>query len=177
MAGEKKFNGGIDGHSAKWSERNRRPNSFRAGQGNSASRNQGLGAAGKANTIPTDGVDTTKMSPDEKMKYFKSLGLMPNGASEVAKSTNEPIVKGPGTLASQNKFMPTKNFVNDVRNFFSTEPQLMKQIFDTVAELPVGKQRAAKEIVFRELQDLTSDPSADPKTVYTAITNQLMDLY
>lgn len=177
MAGEKKFNGGIDGHSTKWANRNRRPNSFNAGQGNSASRNQGLGAAGKANTIPTDGVDTTKMSPDEKLKYFKSLGLMPHAGGSEATSTNEPIVKGPGTLASQNKYMPTNNFVQDIKSFFSTEPKLMKQIFDTVSELPPAKQKRAKEIVYQELKDLTNDPSAEPKTVYTAIINQLMDMY
>ena len=70
-----RFNGGIDGHNEKWNDINRPKNSMNAGAGYRGKRNQGLGKAGIANTIPTDGVDTTKMSPDEKMKYFKSLGL------------------------------------------------------------------------------------------------------
>lgn len=67
----------LAGHSDKWSNSNRRSASHDAGQGSRGSRNQGTGLAGKANTMPSDAVDTSTMSKEEKLKYFNALGLMP----------------------------------------------------------------------------------------------------
>lgn len=90
--------GGIDGHSEKWAERKRPKSSFNAGQGNSASRNQGLGQQGIDNTKPSDTIDTSKMNPAEKARYFNKLfgdNGIPNMDTPTPKSSipkyNRPV--------------------------------------------------------------------------------------
>ncbi|WPK19227.1 hypothetical protein [Salmonella phage SD-6_S16] len=71
-----KNGGNMAGHSDKWSERNRRPNSYQAGQGSRGSRNQGTGLAGKANAEAGEVKSTENMTELEKLRYVNSLGLL-----------------------------------------------------------------------------------------------------
>lgn len=69
-----RWNGGINGQSTR--NRVQRSNPTGATQGTGGTTRQGQGAQGLKNQQPSDSVDTSKMSKEEKLKYFKSLGLI-----------------------------------------------------------------------------------------------------
>lgn len=71
-----RWNGGIAGQSAR--NRQQGYNATGATHGTHGTTRQGQGEQGRINQAPTDEVDTTKMSPEEKLKYFQSLGLIKN---------------------------------------------------------------------------------------------------
>lgn len=71
-----RWNGGINGQSVR--NRPATSNPTAATQGIRGTTRQGQGEQGLINQAPSDAVDTTKMSPEEKLKYFQSLGLVKN---------------------------------------------------------------------------------------------------
>lgn len=163
--GNKKFNGGIDGHSDKWADKHRPKNSFNAGAGNRASRNQGLGAQGKQNAQASQGIDTTKMSPDEKMRYFKSLGLMPTGSTESSPEDKKEFSA---------KAELTGDFVQDMKSTFNQKPMLLKQLFDALNELPVHKKKRAQGAVYQEIKDMLG---SDPDLIFKSAMSVLDEFY
>lgn len=124
----KKINeGGIDGHSAKWANANRRASSHDAGQGSRGGRNQGTGLAGKANTVASDAIDTSQMSNADKLKYFKELGIL--GAPEVR----------------EEKPFTMQNFVAELGDTFKGRPQYLQAITKELHGLDKGALKHAAE--------------------------------
>lgn len=136
-------NGGlIAGHSEKWKDSKRPETSFQAGQGSRASRNQGYGAQGKANTVASDAVDTSTMSAPEKLKYFRELGLI--GKEE------EPKPFNPKTL------------LQDLQSTLEGRPDLTQQIVKELQGLDKGAIRHVAEVAYNSLQRIktkTNDPA------------------
>lgn len=130
----KKINeGGIDGHSAKWANSNRRASSHEAGQGSRGSRNQGTGLAGRANTVASDEVDTSQMSNADKLKYFKELGIL--GAPE-----------------AQPKPFTMNNFVSELGEVFKGRPQYLQAITKELHGLNRDALKYAAEEAWNALQ-------------------------
>lgn len=129
--------GGIDGHSNKWANANRRASSHEAGQGSRGSRNQGTGLAGKANTVASAGIDTSQMSNADKLKYFKELGIL--GAPEA-----EP------------KPFTMQNFVSELSDAFQGRPQYLQAITKELHGLDKGALRHAAEEAWNALQRIQS---------------------
>lgn len=120
-------NGGLmAGHSERWAEKNRSKNSMNAGSGSRASRNQGLGAQGKANTVAGEVTDTSKMDPAEKLKYFRSLGLLG------PEPTPEPEVKEPEIvqepLPQDQPRFNIKDLVSSLQDTFKDSPKYITAI-------------------------------------------------
>lgn len=136
----------IDGHEIKWNEKNRRKDSFNSGAGRKGARNQGTGLAGKANTIASDAVDTSRMNPEEKLKYFNSLGLMPG-----AKPTPEPSIK---------------ELPNVLRKIFADEPTYIKDITQALRAVSSDKFQPAVQAVFD-----TTNNSTEHDDVYDVYSN------
>src|ERR1051326_8202945 len=111
----------LSGHSDKWSDKNRSANSHDAGQGSKGKRNQGTGIQGKLNAMPSDGIDTSKMNPDEKLKYFKSLGLMPGKGVAPAEPKPKEVVKDP-VHGSRNK---VQALTQDLAKVFADKPNYL----------------------------------------------------
>lgn len=147
--------GNISGHSKKW-EDPKMPNR-RFVTGRKASRTMGTGQQGLDNQKPSDAVDTTKMSPDEKLKYFQSLGLVPTG-----------------TPAAPKDFQVTNNFAQDIKTFFSTNPKYLKDIIDLLDSVPDEKQKSAKIKAYRVLKDLKDQ---SPELVYKQIRDTIQDQF
>lgn len=129
-------NGGVVAHSDKWSDKNRRSSSHNAGQGSRASRNLGTGLAGKANTIPSDGIDTSKMSPEEKLKYFNSLGLNP-----LKNGDREP----------REKAFSIEDFGKDLQSTFASHPQYIQHLVNELKATPKEHFKTAAHAAFRAL--------------------------
>lgn len=143
----------IAGHSQKWANDNRRSNSHDAGQGDRGSRNQGTGLQGKLNTMPSQGIDTSRMNPDEKLKYFKSLGLMPG-----REPTPEPSIK---------------DLPNVLRKMFEGEPTYIKDITSALKAVPPAQYQAAVKAVFHAAHNTESDDVYDK---YEAIMNAIQSV-
>lgn len=139
----------LSGHSDKWSDKNRRSTSHEAGAGRKSSRNQGTGLAGKANTMPSDAVDTSKMNPEQKQKYFNSLGLNPL-APPAEKPTENPV---PG-------------LVERLRQTFKDHPVLMRSI---VTALQVIPKSSLPGIAANIIAALATYDSNDPQEVHDKI--------
>lgn len=116
----------LAGHSAKWKDSKRPQNSMNAGSGSRASRNQGLGAQGRANTVAGEVTDTSKMDPAEKLKYFRSLGLLG------PEPTPEPEVKEPEIvqepLPQDQPRFNIKDLVSSLQDTFKDSPKYITAI-------------------------------------------------
>ena len=154
----------LSGHSDKWSNDNRRPTSHDAGQGSKGSRNMGTGMQGKLNTMPSQGVDTSKMKPEEKLKYFKSLGLMPG-----SEPTPEPEVQKDPVHDSRNK---VQALTQDLQKVFANNPNYLHSIVQQLKAVPPAQFKKAVFAAYRAMQEITSKES-DPQTVLTFIQDAI----
>lgn len=154
----------LAGHSYKWSNNNRRTSSHDAGQGRKGSRNQGTGIQGKLNTMPSTGVDTSKMKPEEKLKYFKSLGLMPG-----AEPTPEPEVQ-PEVKPERNK---VQALTQDLQKVFANTPNYLHSIVQQLKEVPPAQFKKAVFAAYRAMQEATSQANVDPKAVLKHIEDAI----
>ena len=152
----------IAGHSDKWSDENRRANSHQAGQGSRGSRNQGTGAAGKANTVATGTIDTSKMKPDEKLRYFNSLNLL-----------------GPDTKKEPARPMPTDNktlistMQDDWKAAFKGDVRHSKRLISELKDVAPAKIKKALQAAYRATVEITAredDPQAIAEYISDAIT-------
>lgn len=148
----------LAGHSDRWSNSNRRSASHDAGQGSRGSRNQGTGLAGKANTMPSDAVDTSTMSKEEKLKYFNALGLMPKVEPEQ-----------PPAPKQEN---PVKVLSAKLGQIFSSHPQMINDIVKALQGLP-KEQLKQKSLAILDL--MSNNTSTNPTEVHGAIMNVLND--
>ncbi|EAZ2022839.1 hypothetical protein BZF66_05965 [Salmonella enterica] len=158
----------IAGHSDKWSDENRRRNSFNAGQGSRGSRNQGTGAAGQAQTKTDTIVDTSRMKPEEKLKYFQSLGLL--GHQE--KGSKEP------PKAAPQKPMPTdsKSLISTLqdqwKDAFNGDVRHSKRLIAELKDVAPAKIKKALQAAYRATQEITAredDPLAIVEYISDAI--------
>lgn len=162
-------NGGvIAGHSDRWSDENRRKNSFNAGAGSRASRNQGLGQKGLDNTKTDTIVDTSRMKPEEKLKYFQSLGLL--GHQE--KGSKEP------PKAAPQKPMPTdsKSLISTLqdqwKDAFNGDVRHSKRLIAELKDVAPAKIKKALQAAYRATQEITAredDPLAIVEYISDAI--------
>lgn len=153
-------NGGLmAGHSEKWAEKNRSNKSFNAGSGSRASRNQGTGEKGKANTVPSTGIDTSKMEPEEKLKYFKSLGLM----GDKPEPLEEPAPKNETSVSILRQ---------ELKNVFPDNPGYATQILSFLRDVaPKDKFKYFAQKAYRAIQDVTLETDDQRK-----IANYVMDV-
>lgn len=156
----------MAGHADKWSDKNRRPNSHNAGSGRAGSRNQGTGAAGKANTVASDSIDTTKMTPDEKLKYFKSLGLL-----KPQEAPQEPQKKI-DTNTQPKAENPVKSLSDRLGKVFSTQPQMLQDIVKHLQSVPKEQLKQKALAVLNVMKD---NSSTNPQEVHGAIMSVLKD--
>ncbi len=154
----------LAGHSDKWSNSNRSASSHDAGQGSRGSRNQGTGMQGKLNTMPTQGVDTSKMKPEEKLKYFRSLGLMPG-----AEPTPEPEVQ-PEPKPERNK---VQALTQDLQKVFANNPNYLHSIVQQLKEVPPAQFKKAVFAAYRAMQEATAQQNVDPKAVLKHIEDAI----
>lgn len=156
----------LAGHSDKWSNENRPSTSHDAGQGRKGGRNQGTGLQGKLNTMPSQGVDTSKMKPEEKLKYFKSLGLMPG-----IEPTPEPEVQ-PEQKPERNK---VHALTQDLQKVFANNPNYLHSIVQQLKEVPPAQFKKAVFAAYRAMQESTSKQHVDPKEVLKYIQDAIVD--
>jgi hypothetical protein len=100
--------------------------------------------------MPSQGVDTSRMNPDEKLKYFKSLGLMPG-----REPTPEPSIK---------------DLPNVLRKMFDGEPTYIKDITTALKSVPPAQYQNAVKAVFHAAHNTESDDVYDK---YEAIMNAI----
>lgn len=157
----------LAGHSDRWSNENRRTNSHNAGMGSRASRNQGTGSAGQAQTKTDTIVDTSKMKPDEKLKYFNSLNLL--GAQD----SKEP------PKAAPQKPMPkdTKSLVSTLQDEWKTvfkgDTRHPKRLIAELKDVAPAKVKNALQAAYRATAEITAredDPLAIVEYISDAIT-------
>jgi len=143
----------LSGHSDKWSNQNRSARSHDAGQGSKGKRNQGTGIQGKLNTLPSDGVDTSKMQPEEKLKYFKSLGLMPGkGVSPAEQPPAKEVPKDP-VHGSRNK---VQALTQDLAKVFADRPHYLTSIVQELKAVDPSKFKSAVFAAYRAMQEVTA---------------------
>ena len=142
----------LAGHSDKWSDENRRHNSHAAGQGSRGSRNQGTGAQGKANTVASQGIDTSKMKPEEKLRYFNSLGLLG--------PKSEPEIEVEPPKHHQQAPVDSKTLISNLREqwseIFGENAGLMKGIISTMKQVPPAKFKKAAQAAYRATAEITA---------------------
>lgn len=165
-------NGGLmGGHSDKWSNKNRRPGSHDAGQGSRGSRNQGTGAAGQANTVASQGTDTSNMSKLDKLKYFNSLGLLSPAQKQELDAMEKPAQPEPKAepkpeskpiMASN----PVKELSDKLGKIFAHKPQLLQGI---VNELKSVKPEELKNKAQAILAAMQKNSSTEPTEVFSTI--------
>lgn len=156
----------LSGHSDKWSNPNRSARSHEAGQGSKGKRNQGTGIQGKLNTLPSDSVDTSKMNPDEKLKYFKSLGLMPGKG--VAPAEQPPAKEVP----QEPKRNQVQELSNNLGKIFKEQPELLQDIVKQLQQVPKENFKQKVVDVLKVMQDNTS---TNPQEIHGAIMSVLDD--
>lgn len=161
-----KNGGNMAGHSDKWSDKNRRPNSYQAGQGSRGSRNQGTGDAGRANTVATDTVDTSKMSKEDKLKYFNSLGLLTPAQKKEIKP--EPVQQAPAKAAPSTN--PVKELSDKLGKIFASKPQLIQGIVKALQAVPKEQLRDKAQAV---LSSMEGNSSTEPTEVFSTIMKAL----
>lgn len=165
----------LSGHSEKWADQNRRANSHAAGQGSRGSRNQGTGAAGKANTVASAGTDTSKMNPHEKLKYFNSLGLLNpaqkqqladmDAAQAAPKAPEAPAPKAEPAAApkAQN---PVKELSDRLMKIFAQKPNLIQGIVQALQAVP---KEQMKDTAQRVLDSMEGNNSTEPTEVFSTV--------
>lgn len=129
----------------------------------------GTGMQGKLNTMPSQGVDTSKMNPEEKLKYFKSLGLMPGSAP-----TPEPESK-PEQKPERNK---VQALTQDLQKVFASTPNYLHSIVQQLKEVPPAQFKKAVFAAYRAMQEVTAksdDPQAVLKHIQDAINNAMYE--
>lgn len=146
----------MAGHSDKWSDKNRRSNSHDAGGGSRGSRNQGTGIQGKANTLPSHDVDTSKMNPEEKLKYFKALGLL---KPDQGLSHDRP---------EREKAFSIESFGAELRDFFKHDPKHISAIVNELKETPKEHFKAVAHTAFRAFHE-AKEKTENPAEVYAYI--------
>lgn len=166
----------LAGHSDRWSDKNRRSNSFNAGSGSKAARNQGTGEAGKANTVASQGTDTSKMNPHEKLKYFNSLGLLnPTQKQQLAdmdaaqNAPQQPKAepKAQATPAAQN---PVKELSDRLMKIFAQKPDFLQGIVKALQAVPKEEMKDAAQRVLDSMQgNVSNEPTEVFSTVMRAI--------
>lgn len=161
-----KNGGNMAGHSDKWSDKNRRPNSYQAGQGSRGSRNQGTGDAGRANTVATDTVDTSKMSKEDKLKYFNSLGLLTPAQKQEIKP--EPVQQAPAKATPSTN--PVKELSDKLGKIFASKPQLIQGIVKALQAVPKEQLRDKAQAV---LSSMEGNSSTEPTEVFSTIMKAL----
>lgn len=137
----------LAGHSEKWSDAKRRANSHQAGQGSRGSRNQGTGDAGKANTIASQGIDTSKMKPDEKLRYFNSLGLL-GATPEQPPKQEKPMPKDNKSLIS--------TMQDDWKTAFKGDIRHAKRLMSELKEVSPSKVKSALQAAYRATAEITA---------------------
>lgn len=165
----------LSGHSEKWADQNRRKDSHAAGQGSRGSRNQGTGAAGKANTVASQGTDTSKMNPHEKLKYFNSLGLLNpaqkqqladmDAAQAAPKASQIPAPKADPAAApkAQN---PVKELSDRLMKIFAQKPNLIQGIVQSLQAVP---KEQMKDTAQRVLDSMNGNNSTEPTEVFSTV--------
>lgn len=168
-----KNGGNMAGHSDKWSDENRRKNSFQAGQGSRGSRNQGTGEAGKANTVASQGIDTSNMSQHEKLKYFNSLGLLnPQQKQQLAaldKAQEQPKA-APEAPEQPKAVNPVKELSDKLGKIFANKPQLIQGIVKALQAVPKEQLKDKAQAV---LDSMKGNSSNNPVEVFSTIMRAL----
>lgn len=155
----------LSGHSDKWSNDNRRPTSHDAGQGSRGSRNMGTGMQGKLNTMPSQGIDTSKMKPEEKLKYFKSLGLMPG-----SEPTPEPEVQKDPV---QNISTKAQELTKDLQRVFKKHPEYITNVVQKLKAVPKEQFKNAVISVYDTIQKVKEQSYFDPDEVLSHIQSAI----
>ena len=161
----------LAGHSSKWSNANRRSTSHDAGQGNRGSRNMGTGMQGKLNTMPSQGIDTSKMNPEEKLKYFNSLGLMPGNISGPApKEQPKPEVKPEPAQEPRTK---VQALTQDLSKIFHDNPGYLSMIVKSLKSVPPAKFKKAVFAAYRAMQEITAQDNVQQGDVLEYILDAI----
>lgn len=143
----------LAGHSDKWSDKNRRGNSHNAGQGSRGSRNMGTGAAGKAQTVASDGIDTSTMSKEDKLRYFNSLGLLKPKAEPVP----EPEVQKPVN--------PMKELSTKLQQAFQGRADLIQDVIKGIQSTPKEELKNVATSILAAIEGSTSPEDAHAKVM------------
>lgn len=157
----------LSGHSAKWSDENRRKNSFNAGAGSRASRNQGLGQKGIDNTSTDTIVDTSKMKPEEKLRYLNSLGLL--GPQSSSKEPPKPAPQKPMPTDSKSLISTLQDQWKDA---FKGDVRHSKRLIAELKDVAPAKIKKALQAAYRATQEVTAredDPLAIAEYISDAI--------
>lgn len=158
----------LSGHSDKWSNSERSANSHDAGQGSKGKRNQGTGMQGKLNTMPSQGIDTSKMKPEEKLKYFKSLGLMPGSTptAEPEEAPKDPV---------HNSRTKVQALTQDLARIFANNPGYLSSIVNSLKAVPPAKFKAGVFAAYRAMQEITSKDNVDQYEIMEYIQNAILN--
>lgn len=171
-------NGGLmAGHSSKWADENRRKNSYQAGQGSRGSRNQGTGTAGRAQTVASDEVDTSKMNPEEKLRYFNKLGLLnPTQKKQLAdidaqkSQPKEEPKPSEAPKSAPSSVNPVKELSDKLQKVFKDKPQLLMGIVNDLKAVPKDDLKDTAE---RILQAMNKSTSNNPAEVFSTISQAI----
>ena len=157
----------LAGHSEKWADRNRRSNSHEAGRGDRGSRNQGTGAAGKANTVASDAVDTSTMSPHEKLKYFNSLGLLNPQQKQQLQAMDSPKEEPkPAPKEAPKALNPVKELSDNLGRIFASKPDLIQGIVKKLQSVPKEELKDKAQAI---LDAMKTNTSTNPNEVFSTI--------
>lgn len=171
-----KNGGNMAGHSDKWSDANRRKNSYQAGQGSRGSRNQGTGLAGKANTEAGEVKSTENMTELEKLRYVNSLGLLnPTQKQRLAdmeraeKEQEAPQPEQPKPEAPK-AANPVKELSDNLGKIFANKPQLIQGIVKALQAVPKEELKGKAQAV---LDAMKGNKSTEPTEVFSTIMRAL----
>ncbi|WOL22987.1 hypothetical protein [Escherichia phage vB_EcoM_JNE01] len=170
-----KNGGNMAGHSDRWSDANRRKNSYQAGQGSRGSRNQGTGLAGKANAEAGEVKSTENMTELEKLRYVNSLGLlnatqkqrladMERAEKEQAVPKEEPKPEAPKAAN------PVKELSDNLGKIFANKPQLIQGIVKALQAVPKEELKGKAQAV---LDAMKGNKSTEPTEVFSTIMRAL----
>ena len=176
-------NGALVQHSNKWADENRRKDSHAAGQGSRGSRNQGTGAAGKSNTVASQGTDTSKMNPHEKLKYFNSLGLLnptqkqqlADMDSQAAPKAPEPTQVKPSTKSTTPSVNPVKELSDRLIKIFAQKPNLIQGIVKSLQAVPKEQMKDTANRILKSMEGTSNEPTEVFSTVMKAIEGDKSD--
>lgn len=171
-------NGGkMAGHSDKWSDQNRRKNSYQAGQGSRGSRNQGTGLAGKANAEAGEVKSTENMTELEKLRYVNSLGLLnPTQKQRLAdmeraeKEQSTPAPKEEPKAEAPKAANPVKELSDNLGKIFANKPQLIQGIVKALQAVPKEELKGKAQSV---LDAMKGNKSTEPTEVFSTIMRAL----
>ncbi|HBB9485583.1 Uncharacterised protein [Escherichia coli] len=169
-------NGGLVQHSDKWADRNRRKNSYQAGQGSRGSRNQGTGLAGKANAEAGEVKSTENMTELEKLRYVNSLGLL-NATQKQRLADMEREEKEKSAPAKEEPKQEAPKAVNPVKELsdklgkiFANKPQLIQGIVKELQSVPKEELKVKAQAV---LDAMSGNTSTEPTEVFSTIMRAL----